>query len=227
MKAKIFFVLAALLALVWIIADRGFVRRRATDQDGVASADVDSKQDAAHEVELGLAEQSRTLRGLTERVTQLSSRLEALEARALPPGQKESEREHADGASTALSKQAAPQLSREEYLAQLEMSFGTERPDRAWAVKKTEGIRDILQDLPTLGLALRSVECRSQRCRVELKEDSSVEFSNAMMTLTAKMASVLPTADYQYVDRGNGERSLVIYFSELMAPKRAPSAQNM
>jgi hypothetical protein len=59
---------------------------------------------------------------------------------------------------------------------------------------------------------------------MQLNEDGTDELSQATMTLSEKLASELPTADYQYVDRGNGERALVLYFSGLL---QANAARNL
>src|SRR5262249_30523653 len=107
------------------------------------------------------------------------------------------------------SPPAVPQITREEYVTRLESSFDDERRDASWSTHKTRDIQDLLQADVTLRSALRSLDCRSQRCRLELRDDGTQEFSQALMLFTARIGKHLPMADYKQL-----EGAQIIYLSE-------------
>ncbi|HEY6879757.1 MAG TPA: hypothetical protein VI299_17135 [Polyangiales bacterium] len=88
-----------------------------------------------------------------------------------------------------------------------------EHVDRAWAATTSATVQAQLAEQPGLTEALRSLECRARRCRVELDEEATKPIAAALPALALQLGAVLPNAEFDRLDEGAGKTRHVIYFA--------------
>ena len=98
-------------------------------------------------------------------------------------------------------------------LAASESAFRNEPNDTGWSRNAAASVRAALQgDTPLRG-ELRSVECRSRSCRVELGADpTGANFPDLPVRLL-QLAQTLPNLTATQVDQGDGRKATVLYLS--------------
>lgn len=111
----------------------------------------------------------------------------------------------------ALETQAEQERRHREYVQDVVASFRKEPVDLAWSSSKTSVIQTALTSNPELRQFVRSVECRSQTCRVEFADDASGRPSNAVQSLLAGLGTELPTAIAERVEQAGRPGSTVFY----------------
>jgi hypothetical protein len=107
---------------------------------------------------------------------------------------------------------------RRAHIADLEANFVAEPRDSSWSSATYNAIVEAL-NANELRDAARSIECRSQTCRVEIV-DKGPDTNGMIMRATRQLGQTLPTVEWDHVDDGNGRRSKVLYLSRHVAGAR-------
>jgi hypothetical protein len=102
---------------------------------------------------------------------------------------------------------------REAYMAEMEDGFREEHVDAAWARQSTAAVRAQVDAHPALQNALKSVECRAEKCRVELEERDAEPLSADLPMLVMALSGSFPTAEFEQVEQEPGKRLQVVYFT--------------
>lgn len=111
----------------------------------------------------------------------------------------------------AAARAQAAQAMR-EHNAKLEQAFRDEASDPRWAPVAAAAVKGALLDEEVgLGQAL-AVDCRSRLCRVEIADDGSGKFTEAMPAFAMKVSDTLPRISVDYVD-GPAGRTTILYLS--------------
>ena len=124
------------------------------------------------------------------------------------------------GASAAAGDSNTPEAKAErerhqrEYMAELATAFREETVDAAWSSQKTSAVQAALAADADLRERVRSVECKSQTCRLELTDDGTPRMATAIQSLIAQVGQELPGLIADHVDGPNG-RSTVLYMGQL------------
>ncbi len=111
-----------------------------------------------------------------------------------------------------VARDEAQQLDRQR-IASAEATFQAERRDARWSQDQTTAIRSLLtQAGGGISAQLRSVDCRSQSCRVELSSSDAGGGLDVPMLLTRLNAGLSHVTAGQ-VDQGDGTQTTVLYMS--------------
>ena len=110
-----------------------------------------------------------------------------------------------------LETQAEQERRHREYVQGVAASFRKEPVDPAWSSSKMSVIQTALASKPELRQLVRSVECRSQTCRMEFADEDSGRSSNAVQSLLAELGTELPTAIAERVEQAGRPGSTVFY----------------
>jgi hypothetical protein len=72
------------------------------------------------------------------------------------------------------------------------------------------------------GIQADNIDCRSDSCRVEVRDDGSGSLSKSMPMLAQQLAGTLPTITANNISQPNGESAVVLYLSRQVeqAPRR-------
>jgi hypothetical protein len=120
----------------------------------------------------------------------------------------------ADPASDPRSDPAAraeAERVRQEQMAVIEATFRQEPIDREWSFKATGAVQEVLASADTVRPALRSLECRSQTCRMELAEDDTGELEKSMPRFLLQLGETLPRGTVNYIEDGAGGKTMILY----------------
>jgi len=98
-------------------------------------------------------------------------------------------------------------------MAEVEASYRAERLDQAWAVATKEKLMGAWSTLPAFNKNVRSVECRSETCRVEAIDDLHGDFTKDMQMLPLRLADSLPSVQADYTPQSDGTVKRTFYFS--------------
>jgi len=100
-------------------------------------------------------------------------------------------------------------------VASTESDFRGERDDRTWSPSAVANVRAVLdQTGDTALLQVRSIECRSQTCRLEVGADANGALERALPLISSRLAQSLPRMTAAKIDQGNGGEATVLYFSK-------------
>lgn len=111
-----------------------------------------------------------------------------------------------------VARDEAQQADRQR-IASAEATFQAERRDARWSQDQTTAIRSLLtQAGDGISAQLRSVDCRSQSCRVELSPSGAGSGLDVPMLLTRLNAGLSHVTAGQ-VDQGDGTQTTVLYMS--------------
>lgn len=131
--------------------------------------------------------------------------------RQTPEAPDRAKAEPVDPEIKALETQAEQERRHREYVQGVAASFRKEPVDSAWSSSKMLVIQTALASRPELRQLVRSVECRSQTCRVEFADEASGRPSNAVSSLLAALGTELPTAIAERVEQAGRPGSTVFY----------------
>lgn len=98
------------------------------------------------------------------------------------------------------------------HMAEVDAEYQLESRDPAWAREAQATITHALDGLPALAGGLRSLDCRSETCRLEVVNDHQPEFDKQLPLLQLGVTG-LPAAKYDRVAEPNGKVRTVVYFS--------------
>jgi hypothetical protein len=98
------------------------------------------------------------------------------------------------------------------HMTDVEAEYQIEGRDPAWAREAQATIQRVLDGLPALSRGMRSLECRSETCRLEVVNDRQPDFDKQLPLLHHGM-SALPSAEYDQVSEPDGKIRTIVYFS--------------
>jgi hypothetical protein len=150
-----------------------------------------------------LRQEVELLRGeVRELRAQVSRMPGAAQAAAAPP----------DPRTDPAARQEAQQAERQR-IASAESTFQAERRDARWSQEQTAAIRSSLaQAGDGLGAQVRSIDCRSQSCRVEISA-AGPALGQDLPLLLSPLGASLPHMTAGQVDQGDGTQATVLYLS--------------
>ena len=98
-------------------------------------------------------------------------------------------------------------------LAKAEEQFANEPSDATWSSARKAGFRELSDKNDGIKNALRSVECRSHTCRVELLDDAAANLSENLPLFFSEFAATMPNVMADRVTSPDGTASYVLYLS--------------
>jgi hypothetical protein len=157
--------------------------------------------------------QSEDVNRLEGRITFLQSELASLQEQLArrTPGDTTSTPK-ASGPTAAPSSTISEKDRLREALAQREADFEAEARDHRWARDTTSAFQDAVTQGPALRAALKSIDCRTTTCRVEMAVDRTPAFQKQLDDLTDKLGPILPSMSYQRVSQPDGTTTTVYFW---------------
>lgn len=156
---------------------------------------------------------------LQSRLTFLESELLAMRARLEDMGKTGTPAAEAHEAPAA---EAAPPVSPEEiaqqkavwheHMLEVAAEYESEARDPRWARDAQTTITLALDGLPALSKGLRSLDCRSETCRVEVVNDHQPDFDKQLALLPLGLRG-LPSAEFDQLHEPDGKVRTVVYFT--------------
>jgi hypothetical protein len=99
-----------------------------------------------------------------------------------------------------------------EHMIEVEAGYASEARDPRWAREAQSVITQALDGLPALSKGLRSMDCRSETCRVEVVNDHQPEFDKQLPLLPLGLRG-LPSAQFDQVAEPDGKMRTVVYLT--------------
>ena len=99
------------------------------------------------------------------------------------------------------------------HMTEVDANFQREARDPRWASSTASALQSGLHASDTMRDKVRSVECRSQTCRVEITDDGSGAMAKDLPMFVHQLAETLPSMQADQIDDGNGNRTVVLYLS--------------
>ena len=153
---------------------------------------------------------------LRTRVTSVESQLAAMRARL--EGLETAPAPEANAAAEAPPAVDQPEevaRQKEEWrahMAEVEAEYQLETRDPAWAREAQATITQALDNLPALSKGMRSLDCRSETCRLEVIDDHQPDFDKQLPLLQLGLTG-LPAAKYDRVPEPDGKVRTIVYIS--------------
>jgi len=154
-------------------------------------------------------------------------RMARLEAELASLRQQVAEQQGASSAPSATAELAAEPPPTEEdakrqqeqwhaTMAEVEANYQAERRDPRWAQESAAKLNEALAGLPALSKNVRSIDCKSETCRVEVIDDLKADLNKQLPLLPHQLAGSLPRmqSDFETLPDGTVKRTL--YFSRYM-----------
>lgn len=107
--------------------------------------------------------------------------------------------------------QADAEQQRQQQIALIEAGFRSETTDADWSAASLAKLQAALAK-PALQSALRSMECRSRTCRVEIAH-ASTDVQKILPLFANQLADSLPNLTAGEVDGSTGDGNMVLYLS--------------
>jgi len=149
---------------------------------------------------------------LESQLAALRARLEGVEAAPAP----------AQATPEAPAPEAPPPVSPEElarqkaawheHMLEVQAGYESEARDPNWAREAQASITRALEKLPALSKGLRSLDCRSETCRLEVASEHQPEFEKQLPLLPLGLRG-LPSAQFDQQAEPDGKMRTVVYFS--------------
>jgi hypothetical protein len=99
-------------------------------------------------------------------------------------------------------------------IASTEAAFRNEQGDARWSQGAAASVRAALaQADESMRNQVRSIECRSQSCRVEINAGPGDPMARDLPLVIARLGQVLPNVTAGQVDQGDGRKATVLYMS--------------
>jgi hypothetical protein len=119
----------------------------------------------------------------------------------------------ADPRTDPLARQEAQQAERLR-VASSESAFQGERRDARWARDATAAIQSsFAQADDALRAQVRSIDCRSQTCRVEIGSAAAAALGQQLPGILSALGASLPHVTAGEVDQGDGSRATVLFLA--------------
>jgi hypothetical protein len=118
----------------------------------------------------------------------------------------------ADVRSDALARAEAAR-EHETRMAAVDAAFRNQAIDPTWSANTSSTIRNALSSEEVGGIQANNIDCRSESCRVELRDDGSGSLSKSMPMLAQQLGGTLPTITANNIAQPNGGSTVVLYLS--------------
>ena len=189
---------------------------------GISALPVSPSQSAGS-VERGTVANVVDIAALKEEVASLKEEVASLRAevsllRRQMPRQAESVSAKADsqaGADVRSDALARAEAARERQaeMEAVDATFRKEAIDPTWSANTSSAIRDVLNSEEVGGIQADNIDCRSDNCRVELRDDGSGRVSKSMPMLAQRLAGTMPTITANNIVQADGSSTMVLYLS--------------
>ena len=115
--------------------------------------------------------------------------------------------------SDFCAREEAERLERRR-VASIESSFRGEKEDARWSQGATSAVRTALTGADeSLRSQVRSIECRSHSCRVEINADAGGQMAVDLPLVVDHLGQALPNVTAGQIDQGDGRQATVLYLS--------------
>jgi hypothetical protein len=99
-------------------------------------------------------------------------------------------------------------------IASSESAFRSEQNDARWSREATANVRAAFaQADDTVSTQVRSVECRSQSCRVEINAAAGESLARDLPIILSHLGDALPHMTAGKIDQGDGRQATVLYMT--------------
>jgi hypothetical protein len=164
----------------------------------------------------GTAASVDDIRALREEVASLRAGISLL--RRQIPKQAESVSTSADsqpGAEVRSDALARAEAARERQtrMEAVDAGFRQQAIDPTWSANTSTTIRNALNSEDVGGIQADNIDCRSESCRVELRDDGSGRLSKSLPMLAQQLAGTMPDITANNITQANGDSTLVLYLS--------------
>jgi hypothetical protein len=165
--------------------------------------------------EVSVAKASLPSSELRTRVTSVESQLAAMRARlegleTAPAPEPNAAAEEAPAAVDQAEEAARQKEEWRAHIAEVEAEYQLETRDPAWAREAQATITHALENLPALSKNIRSLDCRSETCRLEVINDHQPDFDKQLPLLQLGLTG-LPAAKYDRVPEPDGKVRTIVY----------------
>ncbi|WP_437926368.1 hypothetical protein WMF37_46220 [Sorangium sp. So ce291] len=163
-----------------------------------------------------LASSSRRTTALQARVAQLDADVTSLRER-LEESEALSSADSSAGNAVPVpgdrSEVAQQRRAWHEHMMDVDSEFRAEGTDPSWSSSTAVAVQRALDSSNAMRGKMRSIECRSQTCRVEIVDDGSGAVSKDLPIFVQQFAEELPNMQADQVDDGDGHRVMVLYMT--------------
>lgn len=161
----------------------------------------------ANEAGVALADLMQQVQLLRREVADLRLKVSRL------PGVTDAEPHPPDPRSDSVALEQYRQVERLR-VASAETAFRNQADDPRWSQSAAASVRTALgQAHDSMRNQVRSIECRSQTCRVEINAGPGDPAALDLPVVIARLGQVLPNVTAGQVDQGNGRTATVLYMS--------------
>jgi hypothetical protein len=164
------------------------------------------KQDDSGELGREVASLRRDLLNLRGQVAQAQAREQdappSLEAQGAPAP-----------VETREQLEERAKLERQEFMAKVSASFRAEPTDASWSREMSATVRETFEGDKDVGPLVRSIECKSRTCRVELTGERTTESDKTLPLLIHRVGTSLPNMQASHEEDENGHHRMVMYLS--------------
>jgi hypothetical protein len=102
----------------------------------------------------------------------------------------------------------------QQRIASTDAAFRGEKEDARWSQGTVSAVRAALGEVDeSFRNQVRSVECRSQSCRVVIGGDNSGRAQQDLSSVMNRLAATLPKVTAGQIDAGDGQQAMVLYLS--------------
>lgn len=151
----------------------------------------------------------RDVRLVSDEVAMLRKQLAESQAAEKPASKPESTE------STLPTPEALAEQERQwhEHMAEVDAQFQSEPQDLGWSATTSATIRDTLQADDSSRGTVRSIECRSKSCKIEILDDGSGKVSQSLPIIMAQLGDTLPMSQADHAALGDGRVLMTLYMS--------------
>jgi hypothetical protein len=159
---------------------------------------------------------STTQPDLAQQVAQLRQEVAAIRAQLArgPMANTAAQTREANPRTDPAARQEAERTERMR-IASAESAFRGEKQDTRWDQTTTASVRSALtQADENLRQQVRSIECRSQTCRLEINAEAAGALDRDLPMVLSRLGDTLPKITAGQIDQGNGRMATVLYLSK-------------
>lgn len=211
-RSRSFLTIAAVLGIAVCVVTYRSVRISAS---GPAAADragpAQSKADGAPD--------SAALAELRREIFQLRHQLWAQGQRSADPANLP---QPASVKAPDPETRAEQERRRQDYVAGVEAAFRVETRDPQWSAATSAAVQTALAADDELRLLARSVDCRSQTCRVEIADDGAGKLGKLIPMLAQRVGQSLPSITVNHVEDASGTAIMILYMARALETASTP-----
>jgi hypothetical protein len=114
---------------------------------------------------------------------------------------------------TDPTARADAERDRQAQMEVLEATFWHEAANPEWSAEATEAVQEALTSDVVVQTALRSIECHSRTCRVEIADDNTGDLAKSLPLALLQLAQTLPYVTANHIQDSDGSRTMILYIS--------------